>query len=41
MDYRDFRYFRVFVAKFDSQPHLVGREALLDRQNGRAFFQSE
>jgi len=31
MDYRDFEYYRVWIATFDEQPHLAGREALIKR----------
>ena len=32
LDYRDLEYYRVWIAAFDDQPHLVGREALIERQ---------
>ena len=32
LDYRDLQYYRVLIARFDQQPHLVGREALVERQ---------
>jgi|SRR5579859_4306797 len=32
LDYRDFQYYNVRIAAFDEHPHLVGREALIDRQ---------
>jgi len=32
LDYRDLQYYRVYIAGFDEQPHLVGREALIERQ---------
>ncbi len=37
LDYRDFQYYRVQIAAFDEQPHLVGREALIERRNVRVF----
>jgi hypothetical protein len=41
MDYRDFRYYHAEIAKFNDHPELVGREALLDRQSGRAFLKDK
>lgn len=35
--YIDFQYYRVHIATFVSQPHLVGREALLEHFHGRVF----
>jgi len=37
LDYRDLQYYRVWIAKFDEQPHLVGREALIDKQYVNVF----
>lgn len=37
MDYSDFRYYRVRIAAFPSQPHLIGREALLEHHYARVF----
>lgn len=37
MDYIDFQYYRVRIAAFPTQPHLVGREALLDHRYARVF----
>jgi hypothetical protein len=38
MDYRDLLYYRTTIAAFDTQSHLVGREALLERQYGTVFL---
>ena len=38
VDYRDLQYYRVEIAGFDEQPHLVGREALIERQYVRVFY---
>lgn len=35
--YIDFQYYRVRIAAFPSQPHLLGREALLERRHARVF----
>jgi hypothetical protein len=40
-DYRDLQYYRVKIAGFDEQPHLVGREALIERQYARVFYSNE
>jgi hypothetical protein len=32
MDYIDFRYYRVKIAAFASHPEVVGRQALIERQ---------
>lgn len=37
MGYVDFRYYRVRIAAFPSQPHLVGREALVERHHAGVF----
>ncbi len=37
MAYADFQYYRVEIRSFDSRPHLVGREALLEHQHARVF----
>lgn len=41
MDYVDFLYYRVKVAKFDSQPDLIGREALLERTSATVHLLDE
>jgi hypothetical protein len=33
MDYADLRYYRVEITSFNAHAEVVGREALLDRQN--------
>jgi hypothetical protein len=33
LDYRDFRYYLVKIAKFDTKSELVGREALIEREH--------
>jgi hypothetical protein len=33
MDYADFRYYCVKIARFDAKSELVGREALIDRKD--------
>jgi hypothetical protein len=38
LDYRDFQYYRVWIAGFNEQPHLVGREALMERQYVSVFL---
>ena len=38
MDYRDNLYYRTTIAAFPTQSHLVGREALLERQYGAVFL---
>jgi hypothetical protein len=37
MNYIDFQYYRVRIAAFASQPHLVGREALLQHSHAKVF----
>ncbi|MGA2984703.1 MAG: hypothetical protein ABSG32_12880 [Terriglobia bacterium] len=37
MGYADFQYYRVRIATFATQPHLVGREALLDHLYAKVF----
>ncbi len=37
MAYIDFQYYRVRIAAFPLQPHLVGREALLEHQYAKVF----
>ena len=32
LDYLDFRYYKVQIARFNARPELVGQEALIDRQ---------
>ncbi len=34
----DFQYYRVRVGSFPAQPHLVGREALIEHKNADVFF---
>ncbi len=38
LDYRDLQYYHVSIAIFDKHPHLVGREALIERQHARVFL---
>jgi hypothetical protein len=38
MDYLDLQYYRVRIVAFDSQPHLIGREALLEHQHASVFL---
>jgi hypothetical protein len=38
LDYRDFQYYRVSITAFNEQPHLVGREALIERQYVNVFL---
>lgn len=33
LDYVDFRYYRVKIARFDAKSELIGREALIDREH--------
>lgn len=40
MDYVDFQYYRVRIVAFKSQPHLVGKEALVDHHYARVFVTS-
>src|SRR5262249_35210292 len=37
IDHNDFQYYRVGIAAFPSQPHLVGREALVQHLHGKVF----
>ena len=37
MGYIDFQYYKARIVSFASQPHLVGREALLEHQNANVF----
>jgi hypothetical protein len=41
MSYRDLQYYRVLIAGFDEQPHLVGREALIDRNCVKVLLSRE
>ena len=41
LDYRDLQYYRVRIARFDTEPHLVGREALIERQYASIFYAKE
>lgn len=41
MSYLDFQYYRVRIVSFDSQPHLVGRQALIEHRNARVFVAEE
>ncbi len=41
MGYVDFQYYRVSIESFRSQPHLVGREALLEPQYARVVFKDD
>lgn len=38
LDYADFRYYRVKIARFDNKLELVGREALIDRQHAGVWL---
>ena len=38
LDYRDLLYYRITIAAFPAQSHLVGREALIERQYGAVFL---
>jgi hypothetical protein len=38
MGYADFQYYRVRIAAFTGQPHLVGREALLDHLHAKVHM---
>jgi len=40
MAYADFQYYRVRIAAFPQQPHLTGREALLEHVHARVFTES-
>ncbi len=37
MAYTDFQYYRVRIASFISQPHLVGRDALIEHHHAKIF----
>lgn len=37
MGYLDFQYYRVRILSFPDQPHLVGREALLEHQHAGVY----
>ncbi len=41
MDYIDLRYYRVKIAGFDAKSDLVGREALIERQNAAVHLVDE
>jgi hypothetical protein len=41
MDYADLRYYRVKIASFDAHPDIIGREALIDRQNASVHVSDE
>ena len=41
LDYVDFRYYRVKIARFDAKSELVGREALIDRQHASVYLVEE
>ena len=41
LDYRDLRYYRVKIARFDNHTELVGREALIDRQHATVHVTNE
>jgi len=41
MDYADLRYYRVMIARFDAHLDLVGREALIDRQQATVYNTNE
>ena len=41
LDYADLRYYRVKIASFDAHPEVVGREALIDRQNATVHIINE
>ena len=38
MAVRDFQYYKVRIERFDEHPHLVGREALIEKQYVKIFF---
>lgn len=38
LDYRDLQYYHVSIAAFDKHPHLIGREALIERQYVPVFL---
>jgi hypothetical protein len=41
MDYADFRYYHVTIARFDAHAELVGREALIERMNADIYLAGE
>jgi hypothetical protein len=41
LDYLDFRYYHVQIARFDAYAELVGREALVDRQQATVYMENE
>jgi len=41
MDYIDLRYYRAKIARFDTHSELVGREALIERQNAAIHLTNE
>jgi len=41
LDYVDFRYYIVKIAKFDARSELIGREALIDRQHATIHLAEE
>jgi hypothetical protein len=41
LDYLDFRYYKVQIARLDARPELVGREALIDRQHSVVHLAGE
>jgi hypothetical protein len=41
LDYRDLKYYHVRITAFEEQPHLVGREALIERQYVGVFLADE
>jgi hypothetical protein len=40
MNYADYQYYRVRIAAFPTQPHLVGREALIEHLNAKVFTET-
>jgi hypothetical protein len=38
LDYQDLLYYRATIAGFEKQPHLVGREILIERQYGTVWL---
>ena len=41
MDYIDLQYYLVKISRFDNHDELIGREALIERQNAAVKFVSE
>ena len=37
----NFQYYRVHITAFPSQPHLVGREALIEHKDAKVFFDGD